>query len=379
MANDSNGEKTEKPTPKRKKDARREGQIARTNDLPAWLSILAFTYLVPHTLRAGMEQGQRMFTGMGDVLAGDEGAMLGFLGDALFRGTLVLAPLVLMAMVIGVLGQVSQIGWAPKKMKPDVKRLNPLKGLKNLFGAKLIWDSVKNLGKLTVIVIMGIGPIREAYTTIFTQDAMSIGAMGSVVADVAISFLRNTAIVGLVIAGADYWQSKKQVDKQTKMSKQDLKQEHKQQEGDPQVKGQIRARQMAMSRNRMMAEVPSADVVLVNPTHIAVALKYDPMSGAPQVLAKGAGAIAARIRDLAAEHEIPVVRDIPLARTVYRVVEVGEHIPVELYEAVARVLAFVYALRRKGRAAGVHTSPFASAHEALADLERPDRRPALTP
>ena len=109
MANDSNGEKTEKPTPKRKKDARREGQIARTNDLPAWLSILAFTYLVPHTLRAGMEQGQRMFTGMGDVLAGDEGAMLGFLGDALFRGTLVLAPLVLMAMVLGVLGQVEAL------------------------------------------------------------------------------------------------------------------------------------------------------------------------------------------------------------------------------------------------------------------------------
>ena len=373
--NDSGGEKTEKPTPKRKKDARREGNIARTNDFPAWLSTLTMTYVFPWTVRTAYEQGYGMFHNMGDVYAGGEGAMLAFLGDSLFRGTLVMGPLVLLALVMGVLGQVAQIGWAPKKMKPDFKRLNPLKGIKNLFGMKLVWDSAKNISKLTVIVLLAIGPVRDAYTTVYTQTAMNIPAVGSVVAGVSISFLRSVAIVGLFIAAADYFQAKKRVDKQIKMSKTELKQEHKQQEGDPMVKGQRRQMAMAMSRNRMMAQVPEADVVLVNPTHIAVAVKYDPIVGAPQVLAKGAGAIAAKIRELAEESDVPIVRDVPLARTVYRLVDVGAMIPVELYESVAKVLAFIYALRRKGRARGHHESPFAAAHQSLVEL--PSRRPAL--
>ncbi len=372
------GEKTEKPTPKRKKDSRKEGQIARSNDLPAWLSILAATWLIPWTLRQGLEQGAIMLRGITEVPGGGEAAMLGFFGDAMVRGALIAAPLVLMAMVLGVLGQVAQIGWAPKKLKPDLKRLNPLKGIKNIFGPQLAWESAKNLLKLSAVVVMALAPLREAYNEIYGVTAVPTAAVASVAASAAVGFIRNVAILGLVIAAFDYMQSKKRTDKQVKMTKQEVKEEHKQQEGDPLVKSQIRQRQMAMSRNRMMAEVPNADVVLANPTHVAVALRYDPLLGAPTVLAKGAGAVAARIREVADEEGIAIVRDVPLARTVYRLVDVGGQIPVELYEAVARVLAFVYALRRKGRARGTHDSPFVADHEVLTELPRSTgrRRPA---
>jgi flagellar biosynthetic protein FlhB len=141
------------------------------------------------------------------------------------------------------------------------------------------------------------------------------------------------------------------------MTKQEVKQENKNAEGDPHVKGQIRAKQMAMARNRQMAEVPTADVVLVNPTHVAVALRYEPEKGAPRVIAKGSGAIAARIRELATENRIPMVQDVALARALEKSVEVGVEIPAEFFGAVAKVLAFVMSLKAKGSAAGVHRNP----------------------
>jgi flagellar biosynthetic protein FlhB len=137
----------------------------------------------------------------------------------------------------------------------------------------------------------------------------------------------------------------------------EVKQENKNAEGDPHVKGQIRQKQMAMARNRQMADVPTADVVLVNPTHVAVALRYDPMKGAPRIVAKGSGVIAAKIRELAAEHRIPMVQDVPLARALFAGCEVGQEIPAEFYGAVAKVLAFVMSLKARGSAAGLHRNP----------------------
>jgi flagellar biosynthetic protein FlhB len=138
------------------------------------------------------------------------------------------------------------------------------------------------------------------------------------------------------------------------MSLYEVKQEHKQSEGDPQLKGAIRSRQIAMSRNRMMADIATADVVLVNPTHVAVALRYDPAKGAPRVVAKGQGNIAAKIRELAEQNRVPMVQDVPLARALHKACEVGQEVPAEMYTAVATVLAFVMALKSKGSAAGTH-------------------------
>jgi flagellar biosynthetic protein FlhB len=183
--------------------------------------------------------------------------------------------------------------------------------------------------------------------------ASVLGTVGTT----ALTATREAAVVGLLIAAMDYAVVRQRTMKSMRMSKQDIKDEHKSAEGDPHVKGQIKSRQMQMARNRMMAEVQNADVVIVNPTHVAVALAYDPAKGAPRVLAKGADHVATRIRELAEEHRIPMVVDVPLARTMYRSVELGAEIPPELYNAVARVLAFVLSLRSRGSVAGVHRLP----------------------
>lgn len=378
MASKPTGEKTEKPTPKRKKDSRKEGQIARTNDLGGWLMVLAATWLVPLTISRGYEHYRTSFSEFGEVISAGEGELASYLGDAVLKGAAIGGPIVMAALLVGVLSQVAQIGWAPKKMKPDIKRLNPFKGLKNLFGPKLVWESAKNLFKLTAIVIMAYGPITETWEVLVASAGISVPIIAGVLGENTLEFLRNVAFLGLAIAAADYAASKRQTDKQVKMTKQEVKEEHKQQEGDPMLKGQMRQRQMAMSRNRMMAQIPSADVVLVNPTHIAVAMRYDPAKGAPQVVAKGAGAIADKIREIASESDVPIVKDVPLARTVYRICEVEGYIPVELYEAVARILAFVFTLRARGRAAGTHDSPYSSSHEALTALEKPRPRRAAS-
>jgi flagellar biosynthetic protein FlhB len=173
----------------------------------------------------------------------------------------------------------------------------------------------------------------------------------------ALTLIRNIGLAGLGMAALDYVIQRRRVGKQTRMTKDEVKQEHKQTEGDPLMKSAIRSRQLAAARNRMMADVGLADVVLVNPTHVAVALRYEPEKGAPRVVARGAGAIAAKIRDRADEESVPLVRDVPLARALYSSTKVGQEIPAELFAAVAQVLAFVISRRGRGQVGGQHRSP----------------------
>ena len=190
-----------------------------------------------------------------------------------------------------------------------------------------------------------------------TSGGLQIALLLSVVKNATLSLIRAASAAGIVMAAADYFVVRRRTNKQLRMTKQEVKQENKNTEGDPHVKGQIRARQMAMAQNRQMADVPTADVVLVNPTHVAVALRYDPEKGAPRVIAKGKGTIAAKIRELAAEHRIPMVQDVLLTRALEKSVEVGTEIPAEFYGAIAKVLAFVMSLKSKGSAAGTHRNP----------------------
>jgi flagellar biosynthetic protein FlhB len=199
--------------------------------------------------------------------------------------------------------------------------------------------------------------MKDIVPLLMTAGQLQIGSLLGVINDAALSLIRAAAAAGIVMAAADYFVVRKRTNKQLRMSKEEVKQEHKNTEGDPHVKGQIRARQMAMSRNRQMADVPTADVVLVNPTHVAVALRYDPEKGAPRVIAKGQGSLAQKIRELATEHRIPMVQDVPLARALEKSVEVGMEIPAEFYGTVAKVLAFVMSLKSRGSAAGVHRNP----------------------
>lgn len=260
-------------------------------------------------------------------------------------------------MVVSVAVTLAQGGFylATKAVKPTFSKLDPIKGAKRVFGPHSLWEGAKMLLKCAVVAGLVYAAVKSMMP--FLGGMVPIGTMLDAVGVRAAGLLRNVAIAGLVMAGADYFMQRKRNGKQTRMTKDEVKREHKQQEGDPLIKSAIRARQLSMARQRMMADVPTADVVLVNPTHVAVALRYDPGKGAPTVVARGAGTIATRIRELAAENDVPLVRDIPLARALYASTEVGREIPAELFAAVAHVLAFVISRRNRGQRGGEHRSP----------------------
>jgi flagellar biosynthetic protein FlhB len=259
--------------------------------------------------------------------------------------------------VVGVAAALAQGGFylATKSMKPSLKKLDPIKGAKRVFGPQALWEGAKMLLKSAVVGFLAYGAMQALMPLI--GGLVPIDAVLTVVHDEVLGLVRNIAVAGLVMAAADYAIVRRRIGKQTRMSKHEVKQESKQTEGDPLVKSAIRSRQLAAARNRMMSDVPTADVVLVNPTHVAVALRYEADRGAPRVVARGAGEIARRIRESAAEHRVPLVRDVPLARALYTSTTVGQEIPAELYAAVAQVLAFVISRRSQGRRGGEHRSP----------------------
>jgi flagellar biosynthetic protein FlhB len=196
--------------------------------------------------------------------------------------------------------------------------------------------------------------IRKLVPVLVASGSLPIAAVLATVGNTLLTLVRSAAVAGIVMAAFDFLVVMRRNTKQTRMTKQEVKEEHRRSEGDPQLKGAIRSRQLMMSRNRMMADLPKADVVVVNPTHVAVALRYEASKGAPRVIAKGAGVIAARIREKATEHRIPMVQDAALARTLFAGCDLGSEIPPDLYTAVARVLAFVMNLKARGSAAGLH-------------------------
>jgi flagellar biosynthesis protein FlhB len=214
----------------------------------------------------------------------------------------------------------------------------------------------------------------RAQELVSASGALPLSAVVATFASSAVLMFRVVAVTGLVIAIADYVVVRKQTMTKLKMTKYEIQQEHKQSEGDPHVKGQRRSMQLAMSRNRMMAEVATADVLLVNPTHVAVALRYEPERGAPRVVAKGADEVAARLRERAAEARVPMVQDVPLARALHASCELGQEVPPQLFTAVARVLAFVMQLGARGVRGGFHRPGFQAPD--VADLPRAGRRRA---
>jgi flagellar biosynthetic protein FlhB len=283
---------------------------------------------------------------------------LGLVKGAAMDMVIIAAPITVGLFAFAILAAAAQGGLRPatKLFKPDFKRLNPVKGLKKTFGGQAAWEAVKSLAKVLVLALVVYNSMKSLVPALLSATAIPLQTIIGMVASTVLHVVQIAAVTGLVLAFADYFVARRRVNKQLKMSKEEVKEEHRKSEGDPHVKGQIRARQHAMARSRMMADVPQADVVVVNPTHVAVALKYDPTKGAPRVVAKGAELVAAKIREVAAEHRVPMVQDVPLARALYAACDVGDEIPAELFGAVARVLAFIMLLKSKGSAAGLHTN-----------------------
>ena len=359
MAGGDSAGKTEKPTPRKLRQARKEGQFARTQDAPVWVGIVAGFALLPVSARIAQAQFRELFDRL-PVVAGDPtpARAMQLTADVLPAVLKASAPVCLAAMVAAVLALAVQgVHPTSKAMRPKFSRLNPAQGVKRMFGPKAAWEGLKALLKVAVIAAVVATVGRDLIPQLAGSGALPLSATVERTRSGLSTTVWAASAAGLALAGADYLYQRRTVLKQLMMSPREIKEEVKQTEGDPQVKSQIRARQIAVSRNRMLSRVASADVVLVNPTHVAVALRYQPGKGAPRLVAKGAGAVAAKIRDRAREHRVPVVEDKPLARTLFRVCELEEEIPAELYMAVARILAFVMSAGKPGRYDGARRPP----------------------
>ncbi|KQS68402.1 flagellar biosynthesis protein FlhB [Modestobacter sp. Leaf380] len=376
------GEKTEKPTPERLKKARRDGDVPRTQELGTWLGVVTASFLLPFVAGRSFDGAQRLFVQIGAVARRPEISSIEvLLGEALTAFLTAVLPMAAAIMVVGVLASASQGGivFSAKPMAPKLSKLNPFPGFKRMFGGHGLWETTKALVKTAAIGVTIVLTIDKARTLVASSGSMPLSAVASVFTDSALLMLRVAAMTGLVLAVADYMVVRMQSRKKLKMSLYEIKQEHKQQEGDPHVKGQRRSAMLAAARNRMMTDVTTADVLLTNPTHVAVALKYDAAFGAPRVVAKGAGEVARKLRELAAASNVPMVQDIPLARALHGSCELGQEVPPQLFTAVARVLAFVMHLGAQGIRGGVHRPGFSAPDTTGLPVAGRRRAPAADP
>ncbi|MFW5404798.1 flagellar biosynthesis protein FlhB [Pectobacterium carotovorum] len=359
MAEDSDLEKTEAPTPQKEEKAREEGQIPRSRELTSVLMMvagLAILWMGGEVMAGRLARIVSQSLNFDYATIGDDTQMLRYVGSLLRQAASALIPIMLGAVLVALSAPLLLGGilFSTKSLKVDFKKLDPISGLKRLFSAQSLAELFKAILKSVMVgIISTLFLIHNWPTILHLVSEAPTAAMGDALElAVMCGFL---IIMGLIpmVAFDVFWQVWSHI-KKLRMSKQEIRDEHKQSEGDPHVKGRIRQQQRAIAQRRMMADVPKADVIVTNPTHYAVALRYDEKKmNAPKVLAKGAGEIALRIRELGTEHRVPILEAPPLARALFRHSEVGQHIPAALYAAVAEVLAWVYQLKRWKREGGL--------------------------
>jgi flagellar biosynthetic protein FlhB len=346
--------KTEKPSARRKKEARQQGQVAKSPDVAIWAMVLVGSFVVPTVFRHAAASERKLFlkTLPAAIASPDQGHALAMLGQGMQAAAYAVAPLFAAAVITAIVANVSQTGFILKKkaIGLNFSRLSPKQGLKRVFSLSGLSTLLRSLLKLALLSVLAYMQFRGLASTLAAPGSVPMTAFAALAARKAMTFVRTVAAVALVLGIADYFLQRRRVTKQLMMTKQEAKEEHKMEEGRPEVKAAIRRRQVKMSRLRMMAEVARADVVIVNPTHLAVALRYETGKGAPRVVAKGADEVAAAIREEAQRHDVPVVEDVPLARTLWQVCDIEDEIPADLFEAVARVLAFIYGIKARGAA-----------------------------
>lgn len=344
------GDKTEAPTPRRRQEAREQGNVARSRDVPSAVLLLGVLILLnwfgPGLMHAMRKVTERM---LGDELSRPH---VGTLGADLAAGALAvaaaMAPFMIGVVAIVMLANILQVGllFTPKRLKPKLDTLSPIKGIKKIFGkGQALVQLGMNLLKLTLIVLVAWSAVHARLGQIVMAQELAFAQIFGLGIEIVWSIGIRIGLLLLVLSLLDYAYQKWKTERELKMTKQQVKDEMRRMDGDPQIKQRRRqiARQLAEQRARM--DVPRADVVVTNPTHFAVALRYDPDSmHAPKVVAKGQDYLALRIREIAAMHGIPILERAPLARALYRMVEVGQEIPEEFYAAIAEILAYVYEL-----------------------------------
>ena len=353
------GEKTEEPTSKKLDDARKEGQVAKSKEIGNAFSLLALFLVMKLYLgimgTRFIEVFSAVYQQIPDVSKMYNGDLPVASLHVLIRGMMlqilvIMAPVLLIGVAIAIICDVAQVKWKPttKPLKPKFSKLNPMKGFGRIFSPNSLVELLKSVLKLALIGYMVYSYLKDKISNIFLLYDITlnqaIGMIGEIVVDLGI----RIAAIYMIIAFLDFGYQKWKFHEDMKMTKQEVKDEYKNQEGDPQIKGKQKQRMREASMRRMMQQLPEADVVITNPTHYAVAIKYDPEKyDAPYVLAKGENYLAQRIKDVAKENHIEIVENKPLARMLYANVDIGGLIPPELYQAVAEVLAFVYHLKGK--------------------------------
>lgn len=353
------GEKTEPATSKKLDDARKEGQVAKSREIANGLGLLALFLIlklwVGHIGEQLLGVFQIVYNRIPDLTIYPNGFMpeasvMSLFGLMLKQVLLILAPILIIGFLVAFLSDLVQVKWKPttKPLKPKFSKLNPISGFKKIFSVNSLVELVKSVLKIGLIVYVCFSYLKERWLLLFNLYDMSLMQAIGLAAETMTDLGIRISALYMVIALGDYIYQRVKFSNDMKMTKQEIKEEFKQMEGDPQIKGQIRAKMREASRRRMMQDLPKADVVITNPTHYAVAIQYDPeIADAPVVIAKGEDYMAARIKEVARENQIEIVENKPLARMLYANVDIGQAVPPELYQAVAEVLAFVYHLQGK--------------------------------
>ncbi|ERP39329.1 flagellar biosynthesis protein FlhB [Chitinivibrio alkaliphilus] len=348
------GEKTETPSAKKRRETREEGNVAKSQEIGHVFVLLAGTVF----LRLYLPEVYTLITNfmhhtfsqvhaytISSVLR--EANYIPLFIESLYVFFRAALPIALIILVSGVISNLIQVGFlfTLKPLQPKLSKINPLKGLAKFFSPRSLVDTAKNILKLIIITSVAVSTIRGVFDTFYSLSYASFGDALTEILLIAYTVTIRIVITLIIIALIDYAYQRYEHEQNIKMTKQEVKEENKQQEGDPEVKKRIRRLQQEAASRRMMDAVPEATVVVTNPTHISVALKYNDQMEIPIVVASGADHMALKIREIAREHSIPLVEDVPLARGLYGTTEPGQEIPVEFFDAVAETLAYVYKLQ----------------------------------
>ncbi len=356
FANDDGGEKTEEPTAKKITDSRKEGQVAKSKEISTAATLLSVFLCLKIFIGFLGERLVNVFFNFWnelDVYANspfNSVTVVQLLTDGILYITITCLPFFLIALVVAFFSQRLQIKWmiTSKPLQPKLNKLNPISGFKRMFSKQALFDLLLSIVKITIIFAICYSVIKDNVSVLLTIYDLNIEDSLGILFDLVIDLGLKVSLVYFIIALGDFVFQKWKHKKELRMSKQEVKDEYKNQEGDPKIKSQQRQRMQQASRRRMMQSIPEADVVITNPTHFAVALKYDnTLNQAPIVVAKGADYLAFKIKEIAKENDVVIYEDKPLARMLYSNVDIGREIPAELYQAVAEVLAYVYGERNK--------------------------------
>lgn len=345
-------EKTEQATPKKKDDAKKKGQVAKSKDVGLALSLITSTIIISALGDFCFQRLKNMviiFFGNYVNKNLTEDSIQSILVFSLINIGIVVLIFAIPIMIVGILGNYIQTGFifTTEPLKPDFKKLNPIGGFKKIFSSRTVVDLVKDLAIVTIVGYVGYTFVMDNMKTILQLNTLNFNYIPVAFKSLIVSIFFKIGLVTAIIAVIDYIYQKFMFNKDIKMSRQDIKEEYKQSEGDPQLKAKIKQKMREMSSKRMMASVPDATVVITNPTHLAVALKYvEGGSKAPVIVAKGADRIALKIKEVAKDNEVPIIENKPLARLIYKEVEIDQEIPVNMYEAVAEIMALVYKMKK---------------------------------